>query len=69
MSDMSPFEEAFAQDSDDVTLEVVASQMIRLLGLATNLYEAICDNAEDTPAEVLAAAEDWSQYLFEVAGP
>ena len=68
MPDMSAFEKAFAQDSDDVTLEVVALQMIRLIGLATNLYEAICDNAEDTPAEILDAAEDWYHYLIEVAG-
>lgn len=65
--DMKLFEEAFAQPPISADDEEVVRRVIRLMQLSTDLFGVICDHAEDTPVEILDAAEDWYSYLTEVA--
>jgi hypothetical protein len=63
--DMAALEHAFSLEEND---DQIMLRTIRLMQLATDLFGVICDHAEDTPVEILEAADDWYSYLTEVAG-
>ena len=63
--DANDLERMFSLDMVD-DHDAVVARTIQLMQLATDMFVAVCENAEDTPQEILDAAERWYAYLTEV---